>query len=100
MIDVPEAYTTNNRRLALNVNNEHYETISPKRKEKQANGKKAEGWSTFEEFAVCCQNEECGVRMNRDYNAAAAAMNIRQNLIYWMDHQGTFNPIFQQRRES
>ena len=39
-----------------------------------------------------CQNEECEVRMNRDYNAA---MNIRQNLIYWMEHEGTFNPLFQ-----
>ena len=36
--------------------------------------------------------------MNRDYNAAAA-MNIRQNLIYWMDNQGTFNPIFQRKLE-
>jgi hypothetical protein len=36
-----------------------------------------------------CQNEECGVIMNRDN----AAINIRKNLIYYLEHN-QWNPIF------
>jgi transposase len=37
-----------------------------------------------------CNNADCGVLMNRDYNAA---MNIRKNLLYRIEHEG-WHPCF------
>ena len=37
-----------------------------------------------------CNNEECGVLMARDYNAA---MNIKRNLEHWIEH-GFWDPVF------
>jgi len=37
-----------------------------------------------------CQNEECKVFVNRDYNAA---INIRNNLLYFIEH-GLWDPLF------
>ncbi|CAH6420741.1 Hypothetical protein UVM_LOCUS231 [uncultured virus] len=41
-----------------------------------------------------CQNEKCGVWMNRDYNAA---LNIRANLMHRLAH-GRYHPAFASRR--
>ena len=42
-----------------------------------------------------CQNDQCGVWMNRDYNAA---LNIRANLMHRLAH-GRYHPAFASRRQ-
>ena len=42
-----------------------------------------------------CKNEECGVIMDRDYNAA---INIRRNLLHFIDN-GDWHPRFSKKKE-
>ena len=42
-----------------------------------------------------CKNEECGVIMDRDYNAA---INIRRNLLHFIDN-GEWHPRFSKKKK-
>ena len=43
-----------------------------------------------------CKNENCGVIMNRDYNAA---INIRRNLLHFIEN-GDWLPCFSKKKKN
>ena len=70
-----------------NNNNNNNEQQQPSR-EKEEKKKEVRGIRR-------CQNEYCGVIMNRDYNAA---INIRRHLLYRIEH-GYWDPRFCKKKK-
>ena len=71
-----------------------------RRKRKKENKEEEEEDVDEKEYPVRgirrCQNEECRVIMNRDYNAA---INIRQNLLHYIQH-GDWCPRFKRNQNT